>query len=99
MRAFFSLERSARHQASPSVPTRSFCESILFVRLEALRGSERRVRLEALRGSERRVVRIVGMVGLTLDETPCSLQQWPTQPKGATISCYQIQQTTNISGD
>jgi len=28
------------------------------------------VRLEALRGSERRVVRIVGMVGLTLDETP-----------------------------
>jgi len=27
------------------------------------------VRLEALRGSERRVVRIVGMVGLTLDET------------------------------
>ena len=29
------------------------------------------VRLEALRGSERRVVRIVGMVGLTLDETQC----------------------------
>ena len=28
------------------------------------------MRLEALRGSERRVVRIVGMVGLTLDETP-----------------------------
>jgi len=27
------------------------------------------VRLEALRGSERRVQRIVGMVGLTLDET------------------------------
>ena len=27
------------------------------------------MRLEALRGSERRVVRIVGMVGLTLDET------------------------------
>ena len=58
MRAFFSLEHSGRHQASPSVPTRSFCESILFVRLEALRGSERRV------------VRIVGTVGLTLDETP-----------------------------
>ena len=57
MRAFFSLEYNARHQAGPSVPTRSFCESILFVRLEALRGSERRV------------VRIVGMVGLTLDET------------------------------
>jgi len=37
---------------------RSFCESILFVRLEALRGSDRGV------------VRIVGMVGLTLDETP-----------------------------
>ena len=57
MRAFFSLQHSARHQASPSVSTRSFCESILFVCLEALRGSERRV------------VRIVGMVGLTLDET------------------------------
>ena len=57
MRAFFSLQYNARHQASPSVPTRSFCESILFVRLEALRGSERRV------------VRIVGMVGLKLDET------------------------------
>ena len=57
MRAFFSLEFNARHQASPSVPTRSFCESILFVRLEALRGSERRV------------VRIAGMVGLKLDET------------------------------
>ena len=28
------------------------------------------MRLEALRGSERRMVRIVGMVGLTLDETP-----------------------------
>jgi len=56
MRAFFSLQYNARHQASPSVPTRSFCESILFVRLEALRGSERRV------------VRIVGMVG-QLDET------------------------------
>jgi len=28
------------------------------------------VRLVALRGSERRVVRIVGMVGLTQDETP-----------------------------
>jgi len=27
------------------------------------------VRLESLRGSERRVVRIVGMVGLELDET------------------------------
>jgi len=27
------------------------------------------VRLEPLRGSERRVVRIVGMVGLTLDKT------------------------------
>ena len=60
MRAFFSLEYNARHQASPSVSTRSFCESILFVRLEALRGSERRV------------VSIVGMVGLKLDETPNS---------------------------
>jgi len=28
------------------------------------------VRLESLRGRERRVVRIVGMVGLKLDETP-----------------------------
>jgi len=63
MRAFFSLQCNARHQASPSVPKRSFCESILFVRLEALRGSERRV------------VGIVGMVGLTLDETQHSYQR------------------------
>ena len=55
MGAFFSLQCSL--QASPSVSTRSFCESILFVRLEALRGSEQRV------------VRIVGMVGLSLDAT------------------------------
>jgi len=61
MRAFFSLQCNARHQASPSVPTRSFCESIFFVLLEALGGSERRV------------VRIVGMVGLTLDETRSAL--------------------------
>ena len=27
------------------------------------------------------------------------LQQWPMEPKGTTISCYQIQQTTNINGD
>jgi len=40
------------HCSRLSLSTRFFCESILFVRLEALRGSERRV------------VRIVGMVGL-----------------------------------
>jgi len=57
MRAFFSLQYNARHHASPSVSTLSFCERIFFVRLEALRGSERRV------------ARTVGMVGLTLDET------------------------------
>jgi len=33
------------------------------------------VRLEALRGSERRVVRLVGMVGLTLDETLSAIWQ------------------------
>jgi len=33
------------------------------------------VRLEALRGSEQRVVRIVGMVGLKLDETPFVFQK------------------------
>jgi len=55
MRSFYEcVFPYARHQASPSVPTRSFCESILFVRLEALRGSERRV------------VRILGMVRLPL---------------------------------
>ena len=58
MRAFLSLEHKARLRTKLSLSTRSFCASILFVRLEALRGSERRV------------VRIVGMVGLTLDETP-----------------------------
>jgi len=46
------------------------------------------VRLEALRGSERRVVRIVGMVGLTLDETRIvsSRPDWPLRslmPKGS----------------
>jgi len=25
----------------------------------------------------------------------CSLQQWPKEPKGTTISCYQIPQTNN----
>ena len=39
-----------------SLSTQTLCESILFVLLETLRGSERRV------------VRIVGMVGLTLDD-------------------------------
>jgi len=38
-RAFFSLQYYARHQASPSLSTRSFCESILFVRLEAVSGA------------------------------------------------------------
>jgi len=55
IRPFLLFSPRAAHCLS--APTRSFCESILFVRLEALRGSERRV------------VRIVGMVGLTLDET------------------------------
>ena len=46
------------------------------------------MRLEALRGSERRVVRIVGMVGLTLDETRIvsSRPDWPLRslmPKGS----------------
>jgi len=42
MRAFFSLQHSASLRASLSLSTRSFCESILFVRLEALRCGERR---------------------------------------------------------
>jgi len=41
--------------------------ALRFQRAVSLRGFF--LRLEALRGSERRVVRIVGMVGLTLDET------------------------------
>jgi len=57
MRAFFSLEHNARLPANLSL-SRRCCESILFVRLEALRGGERRM------------VRTVEMVGLTLDETP-----------------------------
>ena len=54
---FFSLQHSARLPTRLSLSTRSFRESILFVSLEALRSSERRV------------VRIVGMVGLALDKT------------------------------
>jgi len=61
IRAFFSSQRIARLPAGLPLSTRSFCESILFVRLEALRGFERRV------------VRIVGKVGLTPDQTPKSL--------------------------
>ena len=57
MTAFFSLQYSARLQASTSLSTRSFGESILFLHLNALRGSELRL------------VRTVGMVGLTIDET------------------------------
>jgi len=53
----------------------SFCENILFVCLEALRSSERRV------------VRIAGIVGLTLDKTPINnstnihkcLEKWKAQ--------------------
>jgi len=56
MTALFSLQNGARLQVSSPLSTRSFCESILFVHLEALRGVELRL------------VRTVGMVGLTLDE-------------------------------
>jgi len=49
---FFLLRYSARLQASTLLSTRSFCESILFVHLKVLRGSELRL------------VRAVGMVGL-----------------------------------
>jgi len=52
MTAIFSSQYNAHLQASTSLSTRSFCESILFVHLKALRGSE--VRL----------VKTVGMVGL-----------------------------------
>jgi len=52
MTALFSLQNSARHQASTSLSMRSFCESILFVHLKALRGGELRL------------MRTVGMVGL-----------------------------------
>jgi len=54
MTALFSLQNGARLQASTSLSTHSFCESILFVHLKALRGSEQRL------------VRTIGMV--TLDE-------------------------------
>ena len=40
MTVLFSLQNGARLQASTSVSTRSFCESILFVHLKALRGGE-----------------------------------------------------------
>ena len=52
MTAFFSLQYSARLQASTSLSVRSFCESILFLHLKALKGGELRL------------VRTVGMVGL-----------------------------------
>jgi len=52
MTALFSLQYSARHQASNSLSARTFCESILFLHLKALRGGELRL------------VRTAGMVGL-----------------------------------
>jgi len=52
MRALLSLQNGARLQASTSLSTCSFCESILFVHLKALRGGELRL------------VRTVGMVRL-----------------------------------
>jgi len=52
MTALFSLQNGAHLQASTSLSTHSFCESILFVHLKALRGSELRL------------VRTVGIVRL-----------------------------------
>jgi len=52
MTALFSLQNGAHLQASTSLSTRSFCESIVFVHLKVLRGSELRL------------VRTVGMVRL-----------------------------------
>jgi len=52
MTALFSLQNGAHLQASISLSTRSFCESILFVHLKVLRGGELRL------------MRTVGMVRL-----------------------------------
>jgi len=52
MTALFPLQNGAHLQASTSLSTRSFCESILFVHLKVLRCSELRL------------VRTVGMVRL-----------------------------------
>jgi len=52
MTALFSLKNSAHLQVCTSLSTHSFCESILFVHLKVLRGSELRL------------VRTVGMVRL-----------------------------------
>ena len=52
MTALFSLQNGAHLQASTLLSSRSFCESILFVHLKVLRGSELRL------------VRTVGMVRL-----------------------------------
>jgi len=43
MTALFSLQNGAHFLASTSLSTRSFCESILFVHLKVLRGSELRL--------------------------------------------------------
>jgi len=56
MTALYSLQNGAHLQASTSLSTCSFCESIFFVHLKALRGGELRL------------VRTVGMV--RLDEIP-----------------------------
>ena len=52
MTALFSLQNGAHLQSSTSLSTRSYCESILFVHLKALRGSGLQL------------VRTVGMVRL-----------------------------------
>jgi len=52
MTALFTLQNGARLQKSTLLSTRSFCESILFVHLKALRGGDLRL------------MRTVGMVRL-----------------------------------
>jgi len=52
MTTLFSLQNGAHLQASTSLSTQLFCESILFMHLKALRGGELRL------------VRTVGMVRL-----------------------------------
>jgi len=83
----FSLQYSACLQAGPSLSTRSFCESILFVHLKVLRGGELRL------------VRTVGMVGFNNWQDPlwkfvqkmALAQRAPSQ-----VSCSPSSAQTNI---
>ena len=80
------LRNGARTQVSTSLSTRSFCESILFAHLKALRGSELRlVRTVAMVRLDEILSEILSKNGTCVETTTTSL----LQPIVCTNQCYQ----------